>query len=444
MIETPIFADVDIMVITRSGGSTDTSSNNPDINTACIIDPSSTEMAAITNPQIPIIPQEEVTNSELKVSIQSLIDLVQTNNATMNIITDDIHDIKKDILDIKEVTNESEGLKEQLYSTQGKIIRLEGRNQQLEEKLLAYESKSFQKDLMFYNVEDDIQETNTILKDTLYRTMRDTMKIPEANLFNKKNLGGEIRLDIVSRIGNYRPDKMRPIVATFLTQTGRNMVYSKEYTVNLKNPTKVRVAEHYPSIIREKRQCQITKLRQLRVMYEETETNVKLSKDKILVNGVERNTHTFERNQLDAMSPLSINFDKLKHSNIKVDKRSTFQAHSLKVHSLEQAVAAKNAIYQNPKLADASHIMYAYKIGGTGDAIESGFFDDSEIQGGSKLMELINDENAKDIFICVTRLKRGSNIGPARFTHIVNCAKEVIDHTDRHEDPTFNRIVFDH
>ena len=118
-------------------------------------------------------------------------------------------------------------------------------------------------------------------------------------------------------------------------------------------------------------------------------------------------------------------------------KASTFQAHSLHILSVNQATAAKNSIYQNPALSVASHIMYAYKIGKTGDAGESGFSDDGKIEGGKKLMQILNSDNITDTFICVTRIKKGGNIGPNRFKHIEKCARDLPE-----EATLFNRITF--
>lgn len=128
------------------------------------------------------------------------------------------------------------------------------------------------------------------------------------------------------------------------------------------------------------------------------------------------------------------------HSEEIEEKDSKFQAHSLCVITTNQATSAKNAIYQNPDLLNATHIMYAYKTGTTEGLINSGFSDDNEIQGGSKLMDLINTKKLTDIFICVTRIKNGPNIGPICFTHIESCAKELLAKEKQLE--TFKHTLF--
>ena len=389
-----------------------------------------------TNPQL----------QRLQESLNSVLAIVKKNGENMTAITDDIHGIKEDITDIKEVTNEAEGIKEQLYATQGKVSRLELKNAKLEEKVLSLEGQLYQKDLVFYNVDDRLMETDYDLKQTLYQIMKETMKIPELSLFSKNNPCGEIRLDTVSRIGRHKPNNKRPVMASFVTRSGRNLVNSRVYTANLKNPTtRIRIAEHFPTITKERRHVQIKKhLVQLRAAHKDTTNRITLNKDKILLNGVETDTLAFEKNPLPSTSPLSISFDKIAHSAEITEKRSVFQAHALPVQSLSQAIAAKNSIFQSPNLAQATHIMYAYNVNADGETEESGYSDDDEVGAGTILMDLLKSHKKTNMFICVTRIKKGSNIGEVRFTHIKTCAKELLQSEDIPAEPTFNNIILNH
>ena len=172
-------------------------------------------------------------------------------------------------------------------------------------------------------------------------------------------------------------------------------------------------------------------------------TRIILDKDKIIVNGRLHDGFNFERNPLGSVTPLSINYNKLQHTNEIVDKGSKFQGHKFTVLSANQAIAARNALYQNPELATATHIMYAYRFGTQGESVQSEFSDDSEIGGGKILMELLDDNETINTFISVTRIKKGPNIGPARFRHIQTCANDALSAIDEEEDesgPTFNQI----
>lgn len=380
-----------------------------------------------------------ITNEQLHESLQNVLAMVTKNNLAITTVNNDIHTIKEDIESIKDVTNESEGVKEQLYATQGKVTRLEMKNANLESKLSTLESKLYHKDLMFYNLPDQANETDLTLINTVYDTIENTMKVPLNQIYASKNPTGEIRLDNVIRMGKFKEGYNRPVIATFLTRLGKNIVNSTTHTSNLKNPIRIRVSEHFPTVVKERRQIQTKHLADLRETYKNTTTKVSLNKDRIIVNGKERNTFSFQRNQLPATSPTSINYQKLLHSQEITEKGSIFQGHSLTVQTKNQAAAARNAIYQDASLCRATHIIYAYRIGVNGENVESGFFDDEEVGAGKELMNLLETKNITNRFLCVTRIKNGSNIGPVRFTHIKTCATAMLEQDDQLE-PTFNQL----
>jgi hypothetical protein len=56
---------------------------------------------------------------------------------------------------------------------------------------------------------------------------------------------------------------------------------------------------------------------------------------------------------------------------------------------------------------------------------ESGHDDDGESWAGKRLQNVLNDTQAEGV-VMVARWYGGQNIGPIRFTHIENCAKEAI------------------
>ena len=71
--------------------------------------------------------------------------------------------------------------------------------------------------------------------------------------------------------------------------------------------------------------------------------------------------------------------------------------------TLNEAIAAKNALLQNPDVLAATHITYAYTIGTLPDSVQSVFFDDNEVGAGKILMGILQDKDIKNTFICVSR-----------------------------------------
>ena len=378
---------------------------------------------------------DNISNKDLFASMQTITGLVQTLSA-------EVSKIRNDITPFNEATNQINGIKEQLYTTQGRLACLTKRHEELEDKLITYQIKEFEHDLVLYNLKEPENENQHTLKTVLYQFFNKVMQIPDNLIFGTQNAAGEIRIDTTVRQGRYVKDKSRPVIISFVTKTGRNIVYSKAYTKHLVTPTKERIAEHFPAIVKERRQAQIDTLINLRKMPQNKNSVISLRRDKIYIDKKETSSDLFMRNPVSSITPLSIRYDKLEHSETYTHKDSTFQAHALQVKSKEHVAAAINSIYQNPLLATADHIMYAYKFGVAGESVESGFSDDKEIQGGHTLMDILNKKKITNIVICVTRLKKGSNIGKMRFELIQKCVNELLSKNEEKEDPTFNQVLF--
>ena len=65
--------------------------------------------------------------------------------------------------------------------------------------------------------------------------MKDMMKVPEAEIYSRVNIAGEIRIDTVNRMGRPQTERNRQILVTFMSKTAKNLASSRKYTSNLKN-----------------------------------------------------------------------------------------------------------------------------------------------------------------------------------------------------------------
>lgn len=79
--------------------------------------------------------------------------------------------------------------------------------------------------------------------------------------------------------------------------------------------------------------------------------------------------------------------------------------------------------------------MYAYRIKNESGQIQSGFSDDLEIKAGKIILNILEEQDKTNHFLCVTRLKKGSNIGPIRFDLIKQAATEVLSMAEKPETP---------
>ena len=111
----------------------------------------------------------------------------------------------------------------------------------------------------------------------------------------------------------------------------------------------------------------------------------------------------------------------MSHSDVLHINGSFFQGHAASVHSIEEAIRARDGLFQNMDVAKSDSIMYAYK---TYDPIShdqvSGFSDDREWGGGKVLNSLREDSKQDSVFLAVSRRHNALNLGPARFDHIIS------------------------
>ncbi|VEU44647.1 unnamed protein product [Pseudo-nitzschia multistriata] len=116
------------------------------------------------------------------------------------------------------------------------------------------------------------------------------------------------------------------------------------------------------------------------------------------------------------------------------DRKSCFVAHICEVHS-EQEV--KEALHQlltsSSKIQRATHNMYAWRIAetvsdgdGTRVVIKHDNDDDGESASGSKMAFLLDMRKDENVLVVVSRWYGGVHLGPKRFAHIVNVARELL------------------
>ncbi|KAI3436652.1 hypothetical protein D9Q98_006068 [Chlorella vulgaris] len=116
------------------------------------------------------------------------------------------------------------------------------------------------------------------------------------------------------------------------------------------------------------------------------------------------------------------------HGEPFTEKRSTFQAHLAPATSLVHVEALMELLLQNNKIRGATHNIMAYRIE---QSERSTFLQDSDDDGeqaaGSRLLHLLQVTDSRNVCVVVSRWFGGIHLGPARFTHINNAARELLD-----------------
>lgn len=118
------------------------------------------------------------------------------------------------------------------------------------------------------------------------------------------------------------------------------------------------------------------------------------------------------------------------HGEPITDRRSTFQAHLVKVESEEDVKNALIELKKIRKISNATHNMYAYCIlKGKSQINIHDCDDDGETHAGSRLLHLLRILNVQNYLIVVSRWYGGIQLGPDRFKHINNCARKLLKST---------------
>uniref|UniRef100_A0A3B5LUN8 RWD domain-containing protein n=1 Tax=Xiphophorus couchianus TaxID=32473 RepID=A0A3B5LUN8_9TELE len=117
----------------------------------------------------------------------------------------------------------------------------------------------------------------------------------------------------------------------------------------------------------------------------------------------------------------------IKHGSLITDRRSTFQPHLAPVVTPGQVKMVLEKLYENKKIASATHNIYAYRIYCEDKhSFLQDCEDDGETAAGGRLLHLLQILDVRDVMVVVSRWYGGILLGPDRFKHINNCARNIL------------------
>ncbi|XP_006016446.1 protein IMPACT isoform X1 [Alligator sinensis] len=118
---------------------------------------------------------------------------------------------------------------------------------------------------------------------------------------------------------------------------------------------------------------------------------------------------------------------RIHHGNPITDRRSTFQAHLAPVVSPKQVKTVLDKLYENKKIENATHNIYAYRIYCEDkQTYLQDCEDDGETAAGGRLLHLMQILHVRNVLVVVSRWYGGILLGPDRFKHINNCARNIL------------------
>ena len=277
--------------------------------------------------------------------------------------------------------------------------------------------------LVFYNIQEMPGEN---CEEIIITFMIEEMGVQPNKIYSHQNIPGEIRIDVAHRVGKKgtNPNKPRPIVVKFVTRKGRDDVIKHARNLAIK---RYNVSEQLPALMRERKLAQMDKMKELhKDNPNRAAHNIRFVKDTLLHNGdvVESG---FEQNKLPNLNIISMDYETLLHSEPTSIQGSVFQRHALNVHSIEDAVRDKDALFQDTGVASVDHIIYAYRIDSEEGILETGNFDDGECGGSEIFVKCIQSRKMDNIFVAVSCIHAGPNLGKRRFQMIKQACMDVLN-----------------
>ena len=322
---------------------------------------------------------------------------------------------------------ENENLKLCLMEAEGQAARMSKNIKKLKQNVQDLEVRLMSHNIVVYNVPEQVNED-------IYKTVSDiflkTLKIPDQLIHSEKHPVAPVQIDVAHRMGKAN-HKNRPIVIKLVLRRGKDIIL--QHARNLKG-TNISLSEQLPTEMRERRMLQLPKMKALRDQHKSGgSTRIVLAMDKLFVNNA-LVPSDFESNPLSVDKPedwTPLSYNSMQHSEVLDFSGSSFQGHMIKIASMDEVKKAYFALLQNFKTAAAHHIMYTYSFSeesSTTDqqVIHQGHSDDGEYGGSQVLTRLFKESKLSNIFLSVSRIHNGPNIGRKRFDLIEACARSVL------------------
>ena len=112
------------------------------------------------------------------------------------------------------------------------------------------------------------------------------------------------------------------------------------------------------------------------------------------------------------------------HGDKRTDRKSVFQAHLARVESEADVSRLMDALLMgNKRVREATHNIMAYRIGD----VHGDYDDDGETAAGSRLLHLLKSARVVGVLVVVSRWYGGIHLGPDRFRHISNAARDLLE-----------------
>ncbi len=321
---------------------------------------------------------------------------------TDSVEKEDISSLQEDVSNLQEEVSK---LTDQLKVSIGRITRAEKERDDLKEQLLQMEARMMRDNLVFYNIDEEVDEPVHDCRGILNHFLKKEMKISDQDM-------AKIGYDRVHRMGKKGANKRRPIVAKFNPVDGKRIVM--EHIKNLDRKKKFGVNDQLPRELESRKK----KLMPVFKDAKKEKQQPKWQLDKLVIGKKVTTAHKDTVMDINSATTEIASTMVVKHAPPKSYEGSSFRGHNVKVDNQDEIVPALHAIYSDERVARATHNIYAYRLNNGAEHCE----DDGEWGAGQVLLQILREHNVTNRLVCVTRWYGKRHLGRARFDYIKDAA----------------------
>ena len=317
--------------------------------------------------------------------------------------------------EIQILTDDLKASKQQCVILEGRLTRAEKLVDDMREQLLQHEARSMRNNLVFHNVPEASSGPAAENTEATLRTfIKQEMKVSSSDM-------EEIKFDRVHRVGQRQQGKTRIIVANFNPSREKNIVL--RHAKNLSKDKNYGVNEQLPRELEERKKQLIPKYKDAR----NKQMKPKWSLDKLIIGNAVTQVEQDRVRDINTNTTEMASSLKVKRAPPITHMKTSYQGHVTAIKSQDDIVPALHAIYADSRVARASHNSYAYRLK-MGDQVIEHYEDDGDHGAGCHLLTLLRDEDITDKLVCVSTWSGGTYLGRARYGHVLDAAKLVLNH----------------
>ena len=319
--------------------------------------------------------------------------------------------------DIEALKAENKEYQQKLAIADGRLTRSEKQIKRLNDKIVDLSTRQMRDNLIFKGIPEKKGEKSDDLKEFVSCFAK--QRIDEGSLRNSEENMKKVHIERIHRMGKFRPNGTRKVIAK-LNPEGKEIMMQHLPKMD-RRKSNILVSQQFPPEVHAKRE----KLWSSFVKAKEEGKDPRWNIDQLHIGNSTLKPQVDSVRDINKVCSDEAILLKPKHAPVATISNSHFQGHAVDIRDVDDVIPALQALCMDTRVAGATHIMYAYRVGSSGSSMEN-WEDDGEWGGGRKIMEAIHEADVYGKLICVTRWYGGQNIGPARFDAISTQAKAAL------------------